>query len=174
MTDGYEEAKSRRNALERLGEKIPGFRGYQDRELRRDVDKMQREHIAVQVLELKRKVRTKVQGFTDAGQIGALTGLDRLERRMDGLSQSIRFTDYGASGFFDVVKVYDEELNSLYHFDLALLDDVAALEQAIDAIPGPRGDGLEAAVEHALSLLGTFEEKWAGRKEIVSGVVRTR
>src|SRR5689334_15331538 len=36
MTDGFEQAKAQRNALERLGAMIPGFRGFQDRELRRD------------------------------------------------------------------------------------------------------------------------------------------
>ena len=47
MTTGFEEAQERRNWLERLVDKIPGFRGFQDRELRRDVDKMQREHLAL-------------------------------------------------------------------------------------------------------------------------------
>ena len=40
MTDGYEEAKAGRNVLERLGEKIPGYRGFQDRELWRDVERL--------------------------------------------------------------------------------------------------------------------------------------
>jgi hypothetical protein len=40
MTNGFEEAQGHRNWLERLGDKIPGFKGYQDRELRRDVDRM--------------------------------------------------------------------------------------------------------------------------------------
>ena len=43
MGDGYESAQKQRNWLERLGARIPGFKGYQDRELRRDVDRMQRE-----------------------------------------------------------------------------------------------------------------------------------
>jgi len=172
MTDGYQEAKQRRNMLERLGEKIPGFRGFQDRELRRDVDKMQREHLSAQVLGLKRRIRLKVQEATDVGQIGALTGLDRLERRLDGLSQAVRFTDYGASGFFDAVKIYDEELEKLYQFDLSLLDDLATLESAVAAIPGPQGDGFDAAVSHALGLVGALEEKWAGRKQVVSDIVR--
>ena len=31
MANGFEEAAGRRNWLERLGEAIPGFRGFQDR-----------------------------------------------------------------------------------------------------------------------------------------------
>ena len=173
MADGYQEARSRRNWLERLIEKIPGFRGFQDRELRRDVDKMQREHLAAELLKIKAEVRKKVTAFTDAGKIAHLTGLDRLERRLDGLAQTVRFADYGASGFFDVVKVYDEELEKLYEFDLGVVEDVEAIEGAVHAIPGPSGDGFEAAVEHALDRVGVLEEKWAARKQVISGVVRT-
>ena len=45
MTNGYEEARGQRNWLERLGAAIPGYRGFQDRELRRDVDRTLREHL---------------------------------------------------------------------------------------------------------------------------------
>ena len=34
MGNGYESAQEQRNWLERLGARIPGFKGYQDRELR--------------------------------------------------------------------------------------------------------------------------------------------
>src|SRR5688572_26522120 len=35
-------AKSQQNWLERLGNKIPGYRGYQEKEMRRDIDKLHR------------------------------------------------------------------------------------------------------------------------------------
>ena len=57
MSSGFDEAQIRRNWLERLGEKIPGFRGFQDRELRREVDKLQREYLSAETLRLKSTVR---------------------------------------------------------------------------------------------------------------------
>ena len=58
MTNGFRRGQgSSRNWLERLGEKIPGFRGFQDRELRREVDKMQREYLARELARLKVDVR---------------------------------------------------------------------------------------------------------------------
>jgi len=178
MSNGFDEAKERRNLLQRLGDKIPGFRGFQDRELRREVDKMQREHLSREVATVKKQVRRKVQAYSDAGRIAALTQLDRLERRLDGFSQGIRFTDYGYSGFFDAVKIYEEELDKLYAFDLSLLDDLTALEADIQAIPGPdtvgpgSGEPDESA-RKALERLNELEEKWAQRKTMISGVVRT-
>ena len=112
MTTGFEEAQERRNWLERLMDKIPGFRGYQDRELRRDVDKLQREYLAQGARADQAAVRGKAQAYTDAGQIGVLHLFDRLDRRLDGLSQAIRFADYGQSGFFDVVKINEPELDA--------------------------------------------------------------
>ena len=80
MTNGFDEAKAQRNWLERLGEKIPGFRGFQDRELRREVDKMQREYLAGSIADLKGVVRDRARSYTDAAQIGSLHLFDRLDR----------------------------------------------------------------------------------------------
>jgi len=70
MTNGYDEAKGQRNLLERIAAKIPGFRGFQDRELRRDVDRLEREHLASEVGRLKAVVRERARAYTDAGRIG--------------------------------------------------------------------------------------------------------
>ena len=75
MTDGFDEARQQRNWLERVGEKIPGFRGYFDRELRRDVDRMQRQHLSRELGRIKTAVRSRARDYTDAGQIGLLRRL---------------------------------------------------------------------------------------------------
>lgn len=172
MTNGYEEAKGQRNFLERLMDKIPGFRGFQDRELRRDVDKMQREHVAAELGQIKAAVRDRARSYTDAGKIGALNGFDRLDRQIDGLTQAVRFADYGASGLFDVVKIRDAELQRLYELDLSLLDDLTALDQAIAAIPAPGGEDPAASLENVLQGVRAIDDKWKRRKLVISNVVQ--
>ena len=173
MTDGgYEQAKAHRNALEKLGEKIPGFRGFQDRELRRDVDKMQREHLAAEIGRLKAEVRDRTRSYTDAGQIGALNGFDRLDRQLDGLAQSIRFADYGASGIFDVVKIGEPELQRLYDFDLSLLEDLAGIEADLATVPAPAGDNPAAALDRVQQRVRALDDKWRQRKQVMSDVVQ--
>jgi hypothetical protein len=175
MTNGgYEQAKGSRNVLERLGEKIPGYRGFQDRELRRDVDKLQREHLAAELGRLKAIVRDKARGYTDAGQIGALNGFDRLDRQLDGLSQAVRFADYGASGIFDAVKIGEPELQRLYEFDLSVLEDLAALEADLAAVPAPSAGGAATdAVSKAQQRLGALSDKWRQRERVISDVVQS-
>jgi hypothetical protein len=169
---GYEQAKAQRNALERLGEKIPGYRGFQDRELRREVDKLQREHLAAELGRLKGMVRERARSYTDAGQIGALNGFDRLDRQLDGLAQAVRFADYGASGIFDAVKIGEPELQRLYELDLSLLDDLAGLESDLAAVPAPGGDSPAAALDQAQQRARALDDKWRQRKQVMSDVVQ--
>lgn len=176
MTNGgYEEAKAQRNIFERLMDKIPGFRGFQDRELRRDVDKLQREHISGEIGRVKTVLRDKARAYTDAGQIALLGPFDRLDRKLDGLSQSVRFADYGASGLFDAVKIGEPELQRLYEFDLSLLDDLAALRTDAAAISAPGGAppaDAAAALDRVEQRVRAIEEKWRGREQVISNVVR--
>src|SRR4029078_5660075 len=118
MTDGFEAAKAQRNALERLGGKIPGYRGFQDRELRRDVDKLLREHLSAELARQKGALRERARAYTEGGHLASLGGFDRLDREIDGLSQAIRFSDYGATGLFDAVKIGEAELAQLSQFHL--------------------------------------------------------
>src|SRR6185295_19044016 len=160
MSNGYEEAKAQRNILERLGEKIPGYRGFQDRELRRDVDRLLREHLATELGRLKALLRDRARAFTDAGKIGALNGFDRLDRQIDGLSQAVRFSDYGATGLFDPVKIGEAELQRLYQFDLSVVDELAQLEAGIAAVPAPGAEDPGPALERLQQAVRALDGKW--------------
>jgi hypothetical protein len=173
MTNGFEEAKAQRNALERLGAKIPGYRGFQDRELRRDVDKLQREHLAAELGRIKSALRDRARSYTDAGKIGALNGFDRLDRQLDGLSQAIRFSDYGATGLFDAVKIGEAELQRLYDFDLSVLDDLTLLEDEVTAVPAPGGEDPTAVLDRVREHARALVDKWKGREQVIGTVVKT-
>jgi hypothetical protein len=173
MTQSFESARAQRNALERLGEKIPGFRGFQDRELRRDVDRLLRERLASEVGRLKSGLRDRARAYTDAGRLAALGGFDRLDRVLDGLAQAIRFSDYGATGLFDAVKIGTAELDRLYQFDLAVFEDLAQIEAAVAALPVPGGaeNDPAAPLDQVEQAVRALDGKWKGRREVVEGVV---
>jgi len=173
MTHGFEEAKAQRNWLERLVDKIPGFKGYQNRELRRDVDRMQREYLAQRLGELKAGVRRTARDYTDAGQIGLLHLFERLDRDLDGLSQAVRFADYGVSGLFDVVKIHEPDLDRLYEFDLSLLSDLEALAGGLAAVPAPNAGDASLALDQILDRVVALRGKWSERKNVIAGVVQT-
>jgi hypothetical protein len=172
MTDDYQGARAQRNFLERLGEKIPGYRGFQDRELRRDVDRLLREHLAAELGRLKAMLRDRARAFTDAGKIGALNGFDRLDRQLDGLSQAVRFSDYGASGLFDPVKIGEAELERIYQFDLSVVDDLAQLESDVAALPAPGAEDPGPALERLQQAARGLDGKWRQREQVLVAAVQ--
>lgn len=141
--DGFEKAKERRSFFERLMARIPGFRGFSDRKLRREVDKIERDHLADELRRLRDRARNLAGRHTDAGGLAVLATFDRLDRHLDSLAQAVRFADYGSSGLFDAVKIEEPELERLYRFDLSVLDDIARLEDSLAAVPGPGAPSIE-------------------------------
>ncbi len=135
MMDGFANARARRTWLERLGEKIPGFRGYLDRELRREVDKMQRDFLAAEVDRARQGVQAKIRVWSRKGALEHLDIASTTEKLLDRLANRIRHADYGSSGFFDAVKIGEAELEELYRFDLELSQSVEALAGQIAALP---------------------------------------
>ena len=97
---------------------------------------------------------------------------DRLDRRLDGLGQSVRFADYGASGLFDAVKIGEAELQRLYELDLSLLEDLAALRAEVAGIPAPGQADASAALDRLEQHVRALDEKWNGRERVISNVVR--
>jgi hypothetical protein len=140
MNDGMERARERRNLLEELGAKIPGFRGYLERELRRDVDKMQRDWLANQVDRARFALNGTIRAWTKAGRLDVLSTAGSVEKALDRLANRIRHADYGASGFFDAVKIRDAELEKIYAFDLALSETVEYLALQIEQLPPSSDD----------------------------------
>ena len=169
---GYDAARGERNLLERLRARIPGFAGFADRELRREVDKLQREEVAAAVRRVKGRLRETARDHADAGRLGPLDRFGRLDARLDGLAESIRFADYGASGLFAPDKIGEPELERLYRYDLSLLDDVDDLARLAGNVPGPGGDPPEPALDALLARVREVERKWGERETVIADVVR--
>jgi ubiquinone biosynthesis protein UbiJ len=157
--------------LVRLGHKIPGFAGFQYRELRREVDRQLREQLASELRETRRALGRKAAAYTDAGQLSALTPFDRLDRRLDGLAQEIRYAVFGATGFFDAVKIGEAELARLYEFDHGFVEELATLAGEVAAVPGPGGGSPSEALEVASQHLEQLQQRWAGREQVVLAAV---
>jgi len=169
---GYDAARGERNLLERLRARIPGFSGFADRELRREVDKLQREEIARAVRRVKDRLRETSREHADEGRLGPLDRFGRIDARLDGLAERIRFADYGASGLFAPDKIGEPELERLYRHDLSLLDDVDELGRLAGEVPAPGGGDPEPALDALLDRVRELERKWGDRDTVIADVVR--
>lgn len=131
--------KDQRNWIERLTAHIPGYGGYVEKETRRDTDKLHREHLANELRRMKQPVTNALRELTDNGRIMEVAPLDRIIKKLDRVENRVRFAAYGYAGFFDVVKIREEQLKMIYDFDLRLSEHVAKLSQQADAVAQQSG-----------------------------------
>ena len=139
VDDLTEKAQASMGKLEALMAKIPGIAGYQQKEKRRDADKLLRLHIA-RLLEEQMSRLSEVQyKLTMQGRLDATLLLERATTKLQLLIDRLKMASYGYSGFFDAVKVDEDALDKLYRFDEQMLDSVDELCEAISQL----AEGLE-------------------------------
>jgi hypothetical protein len=123
-----------RNWIERLSSKIPGYSGYVDRERRRDVDKLHREHLANRLRSLKAPLTDLVRELSSSGRLFEVGPVDAAIKKLDHLENRVRFASYGYAGFFDVAKIEQPQLDAIYQFDLALVEHVDKIEAKLSEL----------------------------------------
>ena len=160
---------TRRNWIEEVLRKVPGFRGYLEKEYRRDSDELQRRYLADRLQRSKAALEALSRSLLDAGQIDVLPAIDRVRNRLDTLATRIRGATRGYSGFFDLVSVDEAVLERVYDFDVQLLTDVELLAKKIEDLPNKK-EHLDAALADAQQEIVTAEQKFAGRDELLKGV----
>jgi len=155
-----------RNWLERLGDKIPGYSGYVEKERRRDIDKLHREHLADRLRATKQPVSDFVRELSSSGRLFEVGPLERVSKKIDQIENRVRFASYGYAGFFDVVKIQEPQLDAIHRFDLALVEKVEELERQARSLSerGGSAEGLKGAaaeLERAADDLNrTFDERY--------------
>ena len=160
--------------IKKILSKLPGFRGYVEREDRRNADKLLRESIADQYEGLWQRISTLQKNAIENGEIDKIDDLESSAIKLRQFIDRIRTATYGYAGFFDVIKVETDELNAIYQYDLQLLDLEEELSRAVDNIDSSFGtDGLPAAIRHLETLSQKSIDTFNHRKEVISSMVET-
>ena len=120
--DIREKAEKDSNWFEKMLGKIPGFKGYFDRELRRDADKLQREFIVKKLKSAKENINDLIKNISGKRDLSLLNGYDNLLKEVDRCISTVKYADRGYSGFFDLVKIKRERLDEVYEVELLLVE----------------------------------------------------
>jgi len=163
--DAVQRGRDARTWIERIGARVPGFSGYLERELRREVDQMLRAQLAARLDGARGRLAEYLRRLplSATAEIGRLSSLDV---GLDAAANRLRHAGSGYAGLFDAVKVREAELERLYRHDLAMVEAVDALGAAVARL---RGDGPEAiaAVEAGLAAVRAQID---GRDAVVKSV----
>ena len=148
---------------------IPGFRGYLEREYRRESDYLARKWMADRLQQSKRGLDDYMLGLVNAGQLDPLTSCERLKTRLDGLINNLRGAVRGYSGFFDFVQVDTDVLDGVYELDMALCQGVEALADGLEKLPQKPDPTGQAALEF-LRQVDEVSSQFQERADMLAGM----
>jgi len=159
------------NPLEQLVRAIPGFAGYLDREQRRGADKLLREYLAGEIDDAVQRLEKVATAWSKAGEIDDLDDLDQLAGRLRRAGDNLRYADYGYSGFFDLVKIQEEDLHRFYEYDLSLRGFIADIADAIDELAAASGEEIEDAMMGLDEAIEALQEMIDERENVATDLV---
>ena len=116
-----ERIEESKNWFERVAEHIPGYKGYKEKELRREADKIQRLYVAERLESCQTRLEDVQLDLTRTGATWRCwASSTSTMRKLRTVRDRVQFADYGYAGLFDTTKVDEEKLDELYQFDMQL------------------------------------------------------
>jgi hypothetical protein len=137
--------------LEKLELIVPGFKGYKEKELRREQDKALRMRLVKALEDLKYDIVGMEEEHPD--ELEMIKNLEYLMAKVQKLEDKIEHADYGYAGFFDLIHIDEDKLDEIYQHDLKMFD-------LIDQIKGVED------LDILKSKIRELEKEWDKREEI--------
>ena len=171
MSDLFDKITDQQDIFKKLGSIIPGFKGYIERQNRRAADKLLRETVAARFEELWTRTSNLQTSMVSEGMIALMDEMEQAAIKLRTFADKIKTASYGYAGFFDAVKIKEEELSQLYQFDLAFFDVAEQIGRALDNLEASMGDedGLKAAIRHLIGLAREAVTTFDRRYEMING-----
>ncbi|MFQ5401357.1 MAG: hypothetical protein ACE5E7_17385 [Anaerolineae bacterium] len=174
VSDLYEKISGESTGLEKLLSKVPGLDGYMERGRRREADQLLRQTISARLEEVRLKLshvheelsRDIIQAMEHAEPLG------RADSRLMGLIGKIKDAPQGYAGFFDAVKVQEEDLARLYAFDENMLNYCDQIEASVAALEKAALDGgdIGGGIRELDATLRQANETFNSRNEVLAGI----
>ncbi|MER3484899.1 MAG: hypothetical protein C4345_01870, partial [Chloroflexota bacterium] len=117
--------------IQSLLAKIPGYRGYREKEDRRDADRRVREHVASAFAKQAERVERVARQLAEQRKIQDVGAVDEFARSIRHLIDRILTATYGYGGLFSARNVDEVALDQLRRFDESLLQGAQELEAPV-------------------------------------------
>jgi hypothetical protein len=125
----------KKNIFDKIGSLIPGYRGYAEREGRRNCDKILREEIAHKLGEVEKILYQKINEAFKQKEKDLMKDIEEVRKEINTLSSKVKFAPHGASAFFTDAQIKENELFHIYQLDLDLAQAIENLRNNVDSSP---------------------------------------
>jgi hypothetical protein len=171
----YDKLRSETRLVEKIGLAIPGYRGYKLKELRREADKLVRSYMYRQLTQTRDDVKVTYQRLVDSKVTDVYQDIDRLVTRLDAVAVQINYASYGYAGFFDAVKINEDELDRMLDYDQKIVDNIRSLSEEVKKMKDEVSNGYFGNVSNNIKsirgMVDTVDSLMNDRKNVVLGVM---
>ena len=171
MDQFFEKVTTQQDPFKKVMSFIPGFKGYIDRQNRRDADKLLRDTVARRFEEQWKRTSQLQSDMVSSGMIQYVDDMEKAAIQLRTFIDKITTAPRGYAGMFDAVKINEKELEAIYQFDAAFFDLADQVGRALDNVEASLADetALPAAIRNVTSLARLAVETYNRRSEAVTG-----
>ena len=168
MSDIFDKVVGEQDFIKKLFAKVPGFKGYIERNDRRMSDKLLREQVALAFESQYQRVSALQRDLISHGGLAYIDDLEAAAIKIRQFIDRVRTASYGYAGLFDAVKIKEDDLAQVYQFDLKLLELDDAVSHAMDNVEASIGtDGLPAAIKNLATISQSCVETFNQRSDVL-------
>jgi hypothetical protein len=168
-TDLYERIVSQRGTIAGIGERIPGYRGYMEAQVRRAADRLLRDYVVAQFERQLQRLPGIEETLMRGGGLEWMSDTRSAKSKMQTFIDRIRTAARGYSGLFSNIKIDSDELERLYAFDEAMLRYVDQFAEGFDALEqaAASNKGIREAIAALDALTGEANQAFDLRKDVI-------
>lgn len=168
-----DEMKSEMSLTERVAMYIPGYRGYRERNLRREQDRAVRAELSNAIQGTKSDLAEIQRGLVSKPDL--MMDVERIRTKVDRYDVSIKKAVNGYSGFHDAVKITEKDLTALVEWDARLMDDIKLMRQAASELLEnvDAGRDVKAEIRNMERGVDSLIEDYNEREAVMKGFAGT-
>ena len=153
---------------------IPGFRGYQVREQRREADRVVRDSVYGVLQRARDDLMRCFQVLSDSKVAELMNPMNRLVAKLDRVAEKVNRASYGYAGFFDSVRIDAPQLDQMLTYDSQMMDLARKFADSTSnfriSLSQSKLEDARIAEQSLEDSIGQLEIAFDKRKSIVEGV----
>jgi hypothetical protein len=148
MSDLYNKIVNSRGSFENLVARIPGFKGYQEKQARRTADRLLRDYIAGLVDERLRRLVRIEKLILDNGGLSYMSKTRDIKGKLQLYRDKIATAAPKYDGMWAQMKIGNDELDKIYSFDEAQIAYVDRIDVELDHLQNAATskEGIDTAI----------------------------
>ena len=173
-TDYLGKVKGERGLLEKIMGYVPGYKGYKEKELRRESDRLVRMETVNRLKAAKTAFR---RTFANPSAVQKLSSddvyrFDAFNNRIDRATQRIDRAVAGYAGMFDAVKVKEDKLDSVLQHDVNVIEKAEAVKADVEKASSvePATDEWRAAMDAVIAKVEEMDRLVDERSSLLRGL----